>query len=144
MYLKNINFEKFKSILLNHNINLFDHDFRILFQNFKILDENIGNKSKNLNGGSLIDKLKNFADTNYEKLILSKTDSSDSIETIDKIDSKEFMSPFEIISNKENSLDSIDSMVNEKKAKLLIDSLIYNNFDKAKYICKKKFIPILV
>lgn len=133
MYLKNISFEKFKSILLNHNINLFDHDFRIIYQNFKILDNNIGIKSNNLNGGSLINKLRNFTNVKY----IEKSDSLDK----KKQEEFQFLSPFEIITDERNPL---LSKVNKKKTKLLVESLQFNNFDKAKYICKKKFIPILV
>ena len=133
MYLKNISFEKFKSILLNHNINLFDHDFRIIYQNFKILDNNIEIKSNNLNGGSLIDKLRNFSNIKYIKH--SDSNAKHSHEEF------QFLSPFEIITNEKNPL---LAKVNKKKTELLVESLKFNNFDKAKYICKKKFIPILV
>ena len=131
MFLENTKFENFKIFLSNYGANLFDYDYRILFENFKIIEKrifekNLIGKPVGLSGGSIINKLKNFTDS------------------IEYKEHGSYDSPFKIISNKNIEISKSEFDINKKKANLLIDNLKFNNFDKAEYVCKKDFTPILV
>ena len=131
MFLENNKLENFKIFLSNYGAKLFDHDYRILFENFKILEKriyekNLIDKTDELSGGSIINKLKNFTDS------------------IEYKENGQFDSPFKIISNKNIIKSKSEFDIYKKKTDLLIDNLKLNNFDKAEYVCKKDFIPLLV
>ena len=126
-----VNFIEFKNKLIMQEIMLFDHDYRLLLNNMNILDNelkqnNIVNKNQQIGGASY-----------YESpfFILDKSNTNTNSIGLARI-------PYN--QNLEFNINNIDSSIYKIKLSKIIDNLVYNKFDKAKYICSKKFIPKIV
>lgn len=114
-----INYLKFKNLLKKHKVNLFDDDYRILYNNMLLLDKQC----------------------NYENYYNNKSNkSSDSNQVGGNICN--FISPFYLLGK---SLDkSKNSILFEKKILMVLNNLKNDNFDSAKFICRKNYCPKII
>ena len=133
-----VNFIEFKNKLIMQEIMLFDHDYRLLLNNMNILDNDLNqnnhvNKNQQIGGASY-----------YESpfFILDKSYTNKKQRTKEDPSSKK--SDTQCEQNLEININSIDSSIYKIKLSKIIDNLVHNKFDKAKYICSKKFIPKIV